>query len=68
MGRGTRTLPRCSQILARLRSLKAQDFDAGRRREDLTERVHPAAGFLRRADAAASELIELIEVGQLNLE
>src|ERR1700730_10588468 len=56
------------QLLACLRSLKAQDFDAWRRREDLTEGMHPVAGFLRRADAAATDLIKLIEVGQLDLE
>jgi hypothetical protein len=30
--------------------------------------MHPIAGFLGRADAAAPELIDLIEVGQLDLE
>ena len=30
--------------------------------------MHPIAGFLSRADAAATELIELIEFGQLDLE
>ena len=33
--------------------------------EDLTEGTHPVAGFLGRADAAITELIEL---GQLDLE
>src|SRR6202011_1069882 len=68
MGCGARAIPRYPRLLARLRSLKAQDFDAWRRREDLTEGMHPIAGFLSRADAAATELIELIEFGQLDLE
>jgi len=48
--------------------LKPQNFDAWRRCEHLAEGVHPVTGLLRRTDAAVAELVELIEVGQLDLE
>src|SRR5271166_6518762 len=48
--------------------LDPQNLDAGRRGQYFAEGVHPVAGLLRRADAAAAELVELIEVRQFDLE
>jgi hypothetical protein len=46
----------------------AQDLDRRRRNEDLAERMHPAGGLRTRADPTLTEVVELVESGQLNLE
>src|SRR6266568_4291196 len=51
-----------------LRLVYAQDLDPRRRDKNFAEGVHPAAGLVARADAAVSELVELVEFRQLDLE
>jgi hypothetical protein len=46
----------------------AGSYDRVRRNEDLAEGMHPAGGLRARADPTLTELVELIESGQLDLE
>src|SRR5216684_1750611 len=69
---GARTARVGPLSLRHLRSLPrpvyAEDLDPRRRDKNLAEGVHPAAGLVARADAAVSELVELVEFRQLDLE
>src|SRR3954451_24502209 len=63
--------PACRRPISagpRLAVIDMQDLDTGRRGQHLAERVHPVAGLLARSDAARTQLIELIEAGQLDRE
>jgi hypothetical protein len=46
----------------------AQDLDRRRCNEDLAEGLHPVGRLLARPDPALTELIELIQRAQLDLE
>src|SRR5258708_40216480 len=69
---GPRLPSRCASGLRRLRSrlrlVRAQNLDARGCDENLAEGMHPIAGLVAGADAPAAKLLELLEIGQLDLE